>query len=106
MDCFYLQKATFGMATVKVDGSPSVKLLHDLQEKGLQFNTFIECLQTIGCQGALNELTAASKSVVELHVHVCAHTNGLNLICFTLHEIQQKTPIQQGIHGAEEGEPA
>lgn len=104
MDCFYLQKATFGMATVKVDGSPSVELLHDLQEKGLQFNTFIECLQTIGCQGALNELTAAaSKSVVELHVHVCAHTNGLNL---TLHEIQQNTPIQQGIHNVEEGQPA
>lgn len=67
------------MAIGKLDGSPSLLLLHDLQEKGLQFNTFMKCLQTIGCQGALNELTAASKVVIELQYIVCAHT-GQNLI--------------------------
>lgn len=74
------------MAIGKLDGSPSLLLLHDLQEKGLQFNTFMKCLQTIGCQGALNELTAASKVVIELQYIVCAHTVHLmDRISFDLH---------------------
>ena len=41
--------------------SPSLKLLHDLQEKKLELDTFVYCLQKINCTGAMNVFRDASK---------------------------------------------
>ena len=41
--------------------SPSLKLLYDLQEKKLELDTFVYCLQKINCTGAMNVFRDASK---------------------------------------------
>lgn len=56
------QLTEFGMATLK-DESPSLLLLRDLQRRGLPLQEFIQCLQRIGCQRALNEFVSASEHV-------------------------------------------
>ena len=49
--------------------SPARKLLYDLQEKELELSTFFHCLQKIGCTGAMNVFSDASK-VSPSHFHL------------------------------------
>lgn len=55
-----VQIVEFGEEDLK-GRSPSLKLLYDLQEKKLELESFVYCLQKINCRGALNVFRDASK---------------------------------------------
>ena len=54
-----VQIVEFGEEDLK-GRSPSLKLLHDLQERKLELDSFVYCLQKINCRGALNAFRDAS----------------------------------------------
>ena len=55
-------------------GSPALKLLVDLRERGLEYEAFLDCLEKIKCYNALNLFIQSSKSVC-----VCVY-NIINII--------------------------
>ena len=59
--------------------SPSLKLLYDLQEKKLELDTFVYCLQKINCTGAMNVFRDASKMPSNVGTKPLRHLQALSL---------------------------
>jgi len=57
-----VQIVEFGEEDLK-GRSPSLKLLYDLQEKKLELESFVYCLQKINCRGALNVFRDATTPI-------------------------------------------
>ena len=63
--------------------SPSQTLLYDLQEKELELSTFFHCLQKIGCTGAMNVFSDASKDrLIDLPTYLSIY---LSICLFVIH---------------------
>ena len=57
-----VQIETFAEELFGPTGSPGLRLLVDLQERGLEYEAFLEALETIKCYKALNLFVQSSKS--------------------------------------------